>query len=47
MIKVLVCDDQVVVCEGLEMILNSDKGIEVVGIAHDGYQALELVAEEY
>ncbi|MEN8240784.1 MAG: response regulator transcription factor [Chloroflexota bacterium] len=46
MIKVLVCDDQVVVCEGLEMILNSDKTIEVVGIAHDGYQALELVAEK-
>jgi len=45
MIRVLICDDQVVVCDGLEMILGSDPGIEVVGTAYDGAQALEMVPE--
>ena len=43
MIRVLVCDDQVVVCDGLEMILNSDPRIEVVSTAYDGAEALELI----
>lgn len=43
-IRVLVCDDQAVVREGLEMILNADKDIEVVGLAADGQEALNLVA---
>lgn len=43
MIKVLVCDDQVVVCDGLEMILNSDSDIQVVAKAYDGDEAVELV----
>ena len=42
MIKVLICDDQVIVCEGLAKILSSAPDIEVVGIAHDGAEALEL-----
>lgn len=41
-IRVLVCDDQAVVREGLELILNADPGIEVVGLAADGQQAIEL-----
>lgn len=41
MIKVLVTDDQMIVCEGLEMILSSDKSIEVVGIANNGLEAIE------
>ena len=45
MVRVLICDDQWIVCEGLEAILNTDPGIEVVGIAHDGAQALELIPE--
>ena len=45
MIRVLICDDQVVVCDGLEMILNSDPEIEVVGTAYDGAEALDKVAE--
>jgi DNA-binding NarL/FixJ family response regulator len=44
-IRVLVCDDQWIVCEGLEAILNADPEIEVVGVAHDGAEALERVAE--
>ncbi len=43
MIRVLICDDQVVVCEGLRAILSTAPGIEVVGVANDGQQALELV----
>jgi DNA-binding NarL/FixJ family response regulator len=42
MIRVLICDDQAVVCEGLKAILSTAKGIEVVGIANDGEQAVEL-----
>jgi DNA-binding NarL/FixJ family response regulator len=44
MIRVLVCDDQAIVCEGLQVILESDNEIEVVGIAHDGSEAVEKVA---
>ncbi len=43
MIRVLICDDQEMVCEGLRVILHSAPGIQVVGIARDGAQALELV----
>lgn len=45
MIRVLICDDQWIVCEGLEAILEADREIEVVGIAHDGAQALELIPQ--
>ena len=45
MIRVLVCDDQAVVTDGLEMILDADPEIEVVGMAHDGAQALELIPD--
>jgi NarL family two-component system response regulator LiaR len=44
-IRVVVCDDQAVVREGLELILNSDKEIKVVGLAADGHEAIELVAK--
>ena len=46
MIRVLVCDDQAVVCEGLEMILAADAEIEVVGLAYDGAEALELISAD-
>jgi NarL family two-component system response regulator LiaR len=45
MIRVFICDDQWIVCEGLEAILSSDPGIQVVGIANDGAEALERIAE--
>jgi DNA-binding NarL/FixJ family response regulator len=44
MIRVLICDDQAIVCEGLQVILESDAAIQVMGIAHDGAEALEKVA---
>ena len=43
MIRVLICDDQEVVCEGLQAILQSAPGIEVVGRAQDGAQAIEMI----
>lgn len=47
MIKVLICDDQLMVREGLKTILNNaEAGIEVVGLAHDGAHALELIPQK-
>ena len=43
-IRVLVVDDQRVVREGLSMLLGLIDGLEVVGVADDGEQALALVA---
>ncbi|MBN1580925.1 MAG: response regulator transcription factor [Anaerolineae bacterium] len=43
MIRVLICDDQWIVCEGLEAILSSDPDIQVVGTANNGHQALEKI----
>jgi DNA-binding NarL/FixJ family response regulator len=43
-IRVLLADDQAVVCAGLRTILETDGGIEVVGEAQNGQQALALTA---
>ena len=45
MIRVLICDDQTIVSEGLRVILSTDSEIEVVGIANDGAEALDLVPQ--
>jgi DNA-binding NarL/FixJ family response regulator len=45
MVRVAICDDQIIVCEGLQMILDSDAEIEVIGVAHDGEAACELVEQ--
>ena len=42
--KVLICDDQAIVRDGLELLLNLEHDIEVVGLAQDGAEAVELVA---
>lgn len=44
MIKVLICDDQAIIREGLEMLLKLEPDIEVVGTARDGQEAVELTA---
>ena len=36
MIKVTLCDDQLIVIEGLKKILESDPEIKVIGFARDG-----------
>ena len=43
--KIIICDDQAVVRNGLEMLLTLEKDIEVLGTAQDGAQAVELVAQ--
>jgi len=45
MIRILICDDQEVVREGLRVILNSAPGLEVVGMAQDGAEALDLIPQ--
>lgn len=44
MIRIILCDDQDIVTEGLQVILGTVSGLEVVGIAHDGAAAVDLVA---
>jgi DNA-binding NarL/FixJ family response regulator len=43
MLRVALCDDQAIVTEGLQVILSSSPGIEIVGVAHDGAAAVDLV----
>ena len=45
MIRVLVADDQALVRAGFRMILKAEPGIEVVGEAADGAEAVSLAAE--
>jgi DNA-binding NarL/FixJ family response regulator len=46
-LRVIIADDQASVREGLVLLLGGLPGIEVVGAAADGEQALELVAENH
>jgi two-component system, NarL family, response regulator LiaR len=46
MIRILICDDQEIVCEGLSKILSVDEEIEVINTAHDGEEALQKIAAE-
>ena len=46
MVRVLICDDQTVVREGLAAILSTDDEIEVVGLARNGEEALALAATD-
>jgi len=43
MIKVIICDDQEVVCQGLEAILSTAKDLEVTGMANNGQELIELL----
>jgi len=45
MIRILLCDDQEIVCEGLQAILGTAPDIEVIGTAHDGAQAINLAGQ--
>ena len=44
-IKLLICDDQEVVREGLRVILGGVPGIEVVGVVGDGSEAVAVLAD--
>jgi two-component system, NarL family, response regulator LiaR len=41
--KVVICDDQAIVRDGLELLLKLESDIQVVGLAQDGAQAVEIV----
>jgi DNA-binding NarL/FixJ family response regulator len=45
MIKVMICDDQAVVREGLKAILSTSKELEVTGVAGDGAEIVEMVSK--
>jgi len=40
--KILLCDDQAVIRDGMEMLLQLEKDFQIVGTAQDGYEAVEL-----
>lgn len=42
MIRVLICDDQAIIRDGLELLLKLERDVQVVGLAQDGAQAVEL-----
>jgi two-component system, NarL family, response regulator LiaR len=42
-IRLLICDDQAIVCEGLRAILSTTPEIQVVGVAHNGMEAIDLI----
>lgn len=44
--KVIICDDQAIVRDGLEMLLKLEPDIQVVGVADDGAAAVEMVAKK-
>ncbi len=45
MIRVFLCDDQIVVTEGLQKILSTDPEIKICGVAHDGADLLEQIPD--
>lgn len=44
--KVIICDDQAIVRDGLEMLLKLEPDIEIIGIAEEGATAVEMVGKE-
>ena len=44
--KVIICDDQAIVRDGLAMLLKLEPDIEVVGTTEDGAAAVEMVADK-
>ncbi|MFT5195121.1 MAG: DNA-binding NarL/FixJ family response regulator [Cellvibrionaceae bacterium] len=42
-IKVLIVDDQAIICDGLSVMVGARPNLDVVGTANDGYEALEMV----
>jgi DNA-binding NarL/FixJ family response regulator len=44
--KVIICDDQDIVRDGLELLLKLESDIEIVGIASDGSEAVEMAVRE-
>ena len=45
-IKVMIVDDQVILSEGIRSVLASSSELEVIAVAHDGQEALDLMAQQ-
>ena len=45
MLRLILCDDQLLLAEGIQLILESDPEIQVVGVASDGADCIEKVAQ--
>jgi NarL family two-component system response regulator LiaR len=43
--KVLICDDQAIIREGIELLLRLEKDIEVVGTAANGYEGIQMAEQ--
>ena len=41
----MIADDQVILAEGIKSVLETDSGLEVVGLAFDGFDALKKMEE--
>jgi DNA-binding NarL/FixJ family response regulator len=44
MIRLLLVDDQTLICQGLKAMLGLEPDLEIIGIAHDGQSAIDQVA---
>jgi DNA-binding NarL/FixJ family response regulator len=44
MIRLLLVDDQSLICQGLKAMLGLEADLEIIGMAHDGQSAIEQVA---
>ena len=47
MIDLVICDDQEVICQGLNAILGTSENLRVVGIANNGMEALSLIERHH
>lgn len=45
MIRVLLADDQAILADGIKSVLSNCPDLEVAGIAHDGFEAVELTSK--
>jgi two-component system, NarL family, response regulator LiaR len=43
--RIIICDDQSIIRDGLSIMLNLERDIEVIGVAQDGAEAIELAAQ--
>ncbi len=44
--RVIICDDQAIIRDGLELLLKLESDIDVVGLARDGAEAVALAAQK-
>jgi DNA-binding NarL/FixJ family response regulator len=44
-VRILLADDHKVVCEGLQLIIEKQPGMQVIGVANDGREAVRLARE--